>query len=194
MDALGLFTLRYDVVHGEFVDELFAGLTEAQLRQRPQGVNSIVWIVWHASRVQDAAASGFVAERPQVLHEGGWHARLGLDRRDVGTGMTASDVEALSRAIDVTALRGYHRAVAERTKAIATTLPPAAWSDVVASEQVRRVVAAEGLLLPAGKWVEDFWAAGRTRGWFLLQVGLLHPYGHWFEATVTRGLLAAPSR
>jgi hypothetical protein len=174
------------------VDELFTGLTDAQLRERPQGVNSIVWLVWHATRVQDAAARRFVGERPQVLDEGGWNPRLGLDRRDVGTGMTAHDVEALSRAIDVAALRGYHRAVAERTKAIATALPPAAWSEAVPPERVRAGVGGDGLLVEAGKWVEDFWAGGRTRGWFLLQVGLLHPYGHWFEAMVTRGLLAKP--
>lgn len=190
MDALEVFVLRYDVIHGEFADELFAGLTDAQLRQRPQGVNSIVWLVWHATRVQDAAVSRFVADRPQVLDEGGWNPRLGLDRRDVGTGMTEAEAEALSGAIDVPALRGYHRTVAEQTKAIATALPPAAWSEAVPGEHVRRAVAADGLLVEAGKWVEDFWAAGRTRGWFLLQVGLLHPYGHWFEAMVTRGLLA----
>ena len=142
--------------------------------------------------MQDAAVSRFVADRPQVLDAGGWNPRLGLDRRDVGTGMTGAEAEALSRAIDVAALRAYHRAVAEQTKAIATALPPAAWSEAVPAEHVRRVVAADGLLVEAGKWVEDFWAAGRTRGWFLLQVGLLHPYGHWFEAMVTRGFLANP--
>jgi hypothetical protein len=194
MDALELFTLRYDVIHGEFVDELFSGLTDEQLRQQPRGVNPVVWLVWHAARVQDAAVSRLVADRAQVLDEGGWNPRLRLDRRDVGTGMTGADVEALSRAIDVAALRGYHRAVADRTQAIATALPAAAWSEVVPPEQVRRVVAGDGLLVEAGKWVEDFWAAGRTRGWYLLQVGLLHPYGHWFEAMVTRGLLAARTR
>jgi len=141
MTALDLFTLRYDVVHGEFLDELFAGLTDAQLRQRPQGVNPIVWLVWHAARVQDAAVSRFVADRPQVLDEGGWNPRLGLDRRDVGTGMTGGEVEALSRDLDVAALRGYHRAVADRTMAIAAALPPAAWSEVVPAERVRRVAA-----------------------------------------------------
>jgi hypothetical protein len=176
------------------VDELFGGLTESQLRQHPQGVNSIAWLVWHAARVQDAAVCRFVADRPQVLDVGGWNPRLRLDRRDVGTGMTREEAEALSRAIDVGALRAYHRAVAEQTRAIATALAPAAWSEAVPAERVRRVVATDGLLVEAGKWVEDFWAAGRTRGWFLLQVGLLHPYGHWFEAMVTRGLLAASSR
>jgi hypothetical protein len=46
--------------------------------------------------------------------------------------------------------------------------------------------------LEAGQWVGDFWARARSRGWYLLQVGLLHPYGHWFDAMVTRGALAPP--
>ena len=54
------------------------------------------------------------------------------------------------------------------------------------------MVAAEGLLIDAGRWVEEFWAREHSRAWYLLQVGLLHPYGHCFDAMVTRGLLGAP--
>jgi DinB superfamily len=189
MDARDLVMLRYDAVHDGFVEELFSGMTDGQLRQRPHGVNSIVWLVWHAARVEDAALSRLVADRPQVLDEGKWNGRLGLRRRDVGPGMTGHEVEALSADIDAAALRGYRRAVSERTKSIVAALPPAAWDEVVAPERVRREVAGEGLLIDAGRWVEEFWAQGRTRGWYVLQVGLLHPYGHYFDAMVTRGLL-----
>jgi hypothetical protein len=133
-----------------------------------------------------------VADEPQVWVAGAWGARLGVDRRDVGPGMSAREVEALSRRIDVPALRAYHRAVAERTAAIARALPEAAWDEVVPAERVRRAVADEGLLVEAGRWVGDFWASERSRGWYLLQVGLLHPYGHWFDAMVTRGALVRP--
>ncbi len=189
MDARDLVMLRYDAVHDGFVEELFSGVTDGQLRQRPHGVNSIVWLVWHAARVEDAAVSRLVADRPQVLDEGDWNGRLGLRRRDVGPGMTGHDVEALSADIDAAALRGYRRAVSERTKSVVAALPPAAWDEVVVPERVRREVAGEGLLIDAGRWVEEFWAQGRTRGWYVLQVGLLHPYGHYFDAMVTRGLL-----
>jgi len=117
---------------------------------------------------------------------------LRLDRRDVGSGMTSEDVDALGAAIDITALRGYHRAVAERTKRIATSLSPAAWDEVVPAERIHQVAAKEGLLVDAGRWVEEFWARGHSRAWYVLQVGLLHPYGHCFDAMVTRGLLGAP--
>jgi hypothetical protein len=55
-------------------------------------------------------------------------------------------------------------------------------------------VADEGLLVDAGRWVEEFWARGHSRGWYLLQTALLHPYGHWFEAFATRGQLGIRGR
>ena len=192
MDARTLLRLRYDAIHGGFVDELFKGLTDAEVRRRPHGLNSIVWLVWHATRVEDAAVSRFVADRPQVHEAGGWPKRLGIDRRDVGPGMTADDVEALSARIDVPALRSYVAAVADGTRATVDALAPEAWEAVVEPERIRRVVADEGLLVDAGRWVEEFWAKGHSRGWYLLQTGLLHPYGHWFDAGVTRGQLGTP--
>ena len=164
MDALGLFLSRYHAVHGGFVDELFAGLTDTEARARPHGLNSVAWLVWHATRVEDAAVNRFVGDRPQVLTEGGWHHRLGVERRDVGSGMTAGEVEALSARIDTAALRGYARDVADRTRSVAGSLAPAAWEEIVTPERIRGVVAAEGLLVDAGRWVEEFWARGHSRG------------------------------
>jgi len=194
MDALGLFLLRYHAVHGGFVDDLFAGLDDAQVRARPHGLNSVVWLVWHATRVEDAAVNRFVADRPQVLTEEGWLDRLGGARRDVGSGMASLEVDALSADIDTAALRGYARSVADRTRSVAGSLAPAAWEEIVPEARVRRIVADEALLVDAGRWVEDFWARGHARGWYLLQTALLHPYAHWFEAMATRGQLGAPGR
>jgi hypothetical protein len=194
MDALGLFLLRYHAVHGGFVDDLFAGLDDAQVRARPHGLNSVVWLVWHATRVEDAAVNRFVADRPQVLTEEGWLDRLGAARRDVGSGMASLEVDALSADIDTAALRGYARAVADRTRSVAGALAPDAWEEIVPEARVRRIVADEALLVDAGRWVEDFWARGHARGWYLLQTALLHPYAHWFEAMATRGQLGAPGR
>ena len=194
MDALELFTLRYDDVHVGFVDELFTDVADGDARRRPSGLNSIAWLVWHFTRVQDAVVSRLVTDEPQVLDEGDWNRAMGVDRRDVGTGMTGDEVDALSARVALDALRGYHRAVAERTRRVAGALTPAGWSDVVPAERVRHVVAADGLLVEAGAWVGDFWAGSRSRGWCLLQVGLLHPYGHCFDALITRGLLSADQR
>jgi DinB family protein len=194
MDALELFRQRYDAIHGAFVDELFGGLTDAQVRARPHGLNSIAWLVWHATRVEDAAVSRFVGDCPQVLAEGDWIRRLGVERRDVGSGMSDAEVDALGFRIDTTALRGYARDVADRTRSVVGSLAPTAWDEMVSPERVHAVVSDEELLVEGGRWVEKFWARGHSRGWYVLQTALLHPYGHWFEALATRGQLGAPGR
>lgn len=188
MDALGLFGLRYDAVHGGYAD-LIGGLDETRLRARPHGLNSIAWLAWRVARVEDVAANRFVADRSQVLLAQGWSDRLGIGRIDAGPGMTADEVDDLGARIDLAALRGYLDAVAAATREVASGLTPDVLDTVVEPTHVRAIVAAEGVLPPAG--VGEFWAGGHSRGWFLLQTALLHPYGHLFDCLTVRGLLAA---
>lgn len=43
------------------------GLPDDQLRLRPQGWNSIAYLLWHMARCEDVAANVVVAQRPQVF-------------------------------------------------------------------------------------------------------------------------------
>jgi hypothetical protein len=126
MDARSLFLLRHDAVHGGFVEDLFAGLTDVQARQRPHGLNSVVWLVWHASRVEDAAVNRFVADRAQVFEADDWERRLGIGRRDVGPGMTTSvtTTSKSSASMRVSASRPLP-AVATRYPALSRNVPRA---------------------------------------------------------------------
>jgi DinB superfamily len=194
MDALDFFLVRYHEFHGTFVDDLTAGLTPAEVRGRPQpGVNPIAWTIWHSARIEDVGVNGFVADRPQVLHAGGWRDRLKTGRHDVGTGMTTPEVDALCAAIDLDALRGYWDAVCRSTLAVVEGLRGQPLDDVVPAERVRRVANELGAVGGNAGWLTEFWAKGRTRAWMLAQTPLLHPYGHWFEARVARGLWGRPS-
>ena len=122
---------------------------------------------------------------------GGWHERLGIARPDVGVGMTSAEVDVLSARIDLAALRGYWDAVARGTGEVAGGFAPAELEVVVDPARVRAVLRDEGALLPAGAWVVDVWADHRSRGWFLLQAALLHPYGHLFDCLTVRGLVGS---
>lgn len=95
MDAVGFFLTRYGEVHKGLVDGLFGSLSEAQLRARPHpGVNTVAWLLWHSTRIEDVALNRFLSDRPQVLVE--WLERLAVPRRDVGTGMKDTEVDARS--------------------------------------------------------------------------------------------------
>jgi hypothetical protein len=88
------------------------GLTPEQLAYRvdPEA-NSIAWLVWHLTRIQDDHVAE-VAQAEQVWTSQGWAQRFGLphDPLDTGYGYRPDQVAAVrveSRAL----LVGYHDAV-----------------------------------------------------------------------------------
>ena len=144
------------------------------------------------ARIEDVGVNRLVDDRPQVL-EDGWVARLGVGRRDVGTGMSDAEVDELSRRVDLDALAGYWDAVTRRTPEVVANLRGSDLGAIVPKERVERVATAEGAVAPGAEWLTEFWAAGRTRAWVLAQTPLLHVYGHYFEARAVAGLWGARS-
>ena len=104
---------------GRIVEDFEAavdGLTAAQVRFRPDAeANSIAWLVWHATRVQDDHVADLAGDE-QVWITDGFEAGLGLDLdpRDIGYGHNADDVSKVE-VHDPTVLLDYLRAVTERT-------------------------------------------------------------------------------
>src|SRR2546422_6855967 len=193
MDAIDFFLIRYNELHARLTDDLLSGLSDAQVRGRPHpGVNTVAWLLWHAARVEDVGMNRFVGDRPQVLDEG-WRERLGVARRDVGTGMSDAEVDDLSARIDLEALRGYWDAVTRRTPDIVQSLRGSDLETIVAADRVKHVAQAEGAVAAGAEWLTEFWASKRTRAWVLAQTPLLHVYGHYFEARTVAGLWGARS-
>jgi Protein of unknown function (DUF664) len=92
------------------------GLPPEQLTFRvdPEA-NSIAWLVWHLTRIQDDHVAG-VAGAEQVWTSQGWVERFGLpfDPRDTGYGHRADEVAAVG--VDSGELLvGYYDAVHEHT-------------------------------------------------------------------------------
>src|ERR1700691_3643471 len=93
----------------ENVLDVLSGLTPAQLaHQVAPGANSISWLVWHLTRVQDDHVSK-AFDAAQVWSAAGWAARFGLppEMLDHGYGHTSSQVAEL--------LAEYHEAVHAQT-------------------------------------------------------------------------------
>lgn len=88
------------------------GLSAEQLAQRPTPTtNSIGWLVWHLTRIQDDHIAE-VAGHEQVWTGGGWHERFGLPfgPGDTGYGHTPDQVSQV-RGLDPDQLVGYLDAV-----------------------------------------------------------------------------------
>ncbi len=102
-----------------------AGLDSEELRRSPRpDANSIGWLVWHLTRVQDHHVSELLDE-PQVWSTGEWPARFGLDPDpdNTGYGHEPDDVAAV-RPDGPDALIDYLDAVQSRTMAYLADLAP----------------------------------------------------------------------
>ncbi|MEV6643260.1 DUF664 domain-containing protein [Amycolatopsis sp. NPDC051371] len=100
----------------ENVHAAVEGLTAEQLRTRlDDGANSIAWLVWHLTRVQDDHVAD-VAGTEQVWTGQDWLSRFGLPfpAGDTGYGHRSADVEAV-RVAEPELLTGYYDAVHEQT-------------------------------------------------------------------------------
>jgi uncharacterized damage-inducible protein DinB len=101
----------------EEVHAAVEGLTPEQLSWRPgTGANSIAWLVWHLTRVQDDHVAD-AAGTEQVWVADGWSGRFELPFGDAetGYGQSPEDVAAVQvKSTDI--LSGYHDAVCARSK------------------------------------------------------------------------------
>jgi hypothetical protein len=99
------------------------GLTPEQLLWAPRtGANSIGWLVWHLTRVQDHHIADLLAES-QVWASGSWAAGVGLvpEPANIGYGHSPDEV-AKVRPASRDVLIGYFDAVFDRTLNLITNL------------------------------------------------------------------------
>jgi uncharacterized damage-inducible protein DinB len=98
------------------------GLSKEELAFRPGGAsNSIAWLIWHLTRVQDDHIA-VIDGKEQVWTANGWDERfaLGLDPSDTGYGHGPDDVAAV--IADASSLLDYFEDVHQKTLAFVDTL------------------------------------------------------------------------
>ncbi len=105
-----LLAEEFGRIRGVVLDAV-RGLSEDRLAFRPDGGgNSIAWLVWHLTRIQDDHVSEVAGTEQAWLAEG-WVERFGLPfpRAETGYGHTSAEVAAVRASADL--LVGYYEAV-----------------------------------------------------------------------------------
>jgi uncharacterized damage-inducible protein DinB len=145
------------------------GLSEEQLALRPDGRgNSIAWLVWHLTRIQDDHVAG-VAGTAQAWTAEGWADRFALPFPQAETGYGHSSAEVAAVRVPADLLVGYYGAVHAHTIAY-----------------VRGLGAAD-----LDRVVDEHWDPPVTLGVRLVSV-ISDDLQHGGQAAYVRGLL--PSR
>jgi hypothetical protein len=196
MDWQTLFTMQHTQVHSAALeppermqDLILGGLTDEEVRLVPvEGQNSIAWLLWHMTRCEDIGLNVVLSRQDEVYRDG-WADKVGIDRIDIGTGMTPPEVSDLSQRVDLEALLAYRLAVARRTREVVAGLDDS-WLQTSMTDDEVSALADRGAFGVHAGWVGDLWAP-KPRMWFLwLATG--HCYSHLGEAMVVRSLAGRP--
>ncbi|MET9930911.1 MULTISPECIES: DinB family protein [unclassified Streptomyces] len=114
MNSAGLLVDSFGRVR-EAVHGAVEGLTDDELAARiGPDANSVAWLVWHLTRVQDDHLAGAFGTE-QVWTAGGWADRFGLPFPEKATGYGQTPAEAGRVRAPAELLLGYHDAVHDRT-------------------------------------------------------------------------------
>jgi DinB superfamily len=193
VDLVTFFLRQHAATHARDVSgdvfpgqRIFAELTDDQMRARPgSGLNSLVWLLWHMARTEDAAVNPVVAGRDQVLDDA-WMRRMNVPWRIIGTGMTADEVAEITARADIAAVRAYRSAVGRRTREVVGALRAEAWDEIVGAEDIKRA----GMAGAFRDWAEGgtYPWLGWTRGDQLASSALRHNAAHMGEAVTIRSL------
>ena len=160
LDAYGRVT--------ELVHKVLNEVSADELAFRPDpDANSVAWLVWHLTRVEDSHFAELDGEG-QIWERDGWFSRSGLNLSpdSTGYGHTSEEVAELKNA-SAELLVGYHDSVAHRTRGFIAGLT---------DEELERVV-------------DTSWTPHVTLGVRLVSV-LSDSLQHAGQALYTRGIAA----
>jgi hypothetical protein len=146
----------------ELVVDLTDGLTDEIAFYRPDpGANSIAWLVWHLSRIQDDHVAD-LAQVEQVWPK--WRERFGLPfgKWATGYGQSSDDVAKVRVSGDL--LGAYHRDVHELTMRYLDGIMPDELDRIVDTRWDPPVTAAVRLVSVIGDTLQHLGQAAYLRG------------------------------
>jgi len=136
MSTTDAFTSLFDRMP-DLVHSAVKGLSVGDLsRPSSPGANTIAWLVWHLSRVEDdhvAKAASALGQHgvEQVWARDGFADRFGLPLPPKDTGFGHSPEEVRTVRVEGDLLEDYHRAVHEQTQKFLRGLNDEDWGTVV---------------------------------------------------------------
>ncbi|MDQ1306539.1 MAG: hypothetical protein QG671_2371 [Actinomycetota bacterium] len=162
--ARGLLTDGFSRT-ADALPHLLADLSPADLLWQPDpGSNSIAWLTWHLTRVQDDHLAG-VGRVDQVWSTQGWADRFNLPypRASIGFGQVAAEVAAFGVS-DRELLLGYHAATQAMTRDVLAAMDHADFDRVVDERWDPPVTAAVRLVSVVDDTAQHTGQIGYLRG------------------------------
>ena len=176
-DAKCLFLQLHSMLHSSSVSGSAQNEVDALLNDlEPQEYRTMVtaksetiaWVLWHISRIEDLTMSILVANGEQLFN-GEVKERLNATITDTGNALTDDEIIELSRQLNIGRLLEYRNAVGQKTRTIVESL---------SAEDMKRRVSTQGIEIikqtggvtnqESSLWLLDYWGGKDVAGLLLM--------------------------
>jgi len=131
---------------------------------------SILWDIWHITRIEDIIANIIIGNTEEVLNEE-IRKKLKIKTKDTGNAMAKEEIEMLNEKINIKALNEYRIKVGKQTAKIIKELKFSDMKRKVNKEQLDRIMKKGGLLEDEkSKWLLDFWGNKNVLGLIMMPI------------------------
>ena len=171
------------IIEKTFEDELWEGLEEEKFRTAiNEKGRTVVYGIWHSTRIEDITMNLLVHEGSQVLSEGNWKEKINSTISDTGNALNEEEILEFSKNINMQELKNYRIAVGRKTQEIVKNLTYNDMKKKFEKSQLKRILD-EGAVLDveASNWLIDFWGKKNVAG-ILLMPGTRHHVVHLNES------------
>jgi hypothetical protein len=131
---------------------------------------SILWDIWHMTRIEDIVANIIIGDTDEVLTDE-IQKKLNIKIKDTGNSMTKDEIELLNKNINIKALNEYRIKVGKQTSKIIKKLKYSDMKRKAERKQLDKIMKTGGLLEDKNsKWLLDFWGNKNILGLLMLPI------------------------
>jgi uncharacterized damage-inducible protein DinB len=130
MNSTALLIEAFGRVQGTVHETLEDASIDTLTFRADADANSIAWLIWHLTRVQDDHIAE-LAGHDQIWTQDGWQEQFGLPFDASATGYRQSSADVAAVRADAVRLGGYYDAVHAKTVAYLETLTDDSLDDVI---------------------------------------------------------------
>jgi len=131
---------------------------------------SILWDIWHITRIEDIVANILIGNTEEVLNAE-IQEKLKIKIRDTGNAMSKEEIELFTKNVNIKALNEYRIKVGKQTVKIIKGLTFSDMKRKPEKKQLDKIMKSGGLLeKEKSKWLLDFWGNKNVLGLIMMPI------------------------
>jgi hypothetical protein len=160
----------YKISDDTIYNKLWNNLKEETCKIISKSEMSIVWNIWHITRIEDIVSNILIGNTNEVLNNE-IQRKLNVNVKDTGNAMEDDEIERLNQNISIKTLNEYRIKVGKRTQKIIKCLKFIDMKKRMEKTQLNKIMG-NGSLLQHEKsiWLLDFWGKKDILGLIMMPI------------------------